>query len=102
MFVLLSNAIIFQYATGVLRLAADEGSRAAAWLGAPTSACHVAASDTVTSLLGGSMGDGVQIECRSDGDFIRAEVSGVFRWWLPGIPDWSFTAVSLHRREEAP
>lgn len=102
LFVMLANAIVVQYAAGVLRTAADEGSRAAAWTGAPISACHTAAADAVNNLLGGTMGDRVQTGCHYEGAFVRAEIRGVFRWWLPGIPDSSFTAVSLHRREEAP
>jgi hypothetical protein len=102
MFVLLANAVVLQYAAGVLRSAADEGARAAAPAGAPLGACPAAAADAVGNLLGGELGDDVTVSCVRDGDFIRAEVAGVFRWWVAGIPDWSFRAVALHRAEELP
>lgn len=104
-FVMLANFIVFLYARGVVRAAADEGARAGGRFGASEAECESRAADVLGDLLGGGLGSGVELSCREDGGdgVMRAHAEVVLRGWIPGLtPDWSFTLEAQSVKERTP
>lgn len=102
LFVLLANMIVFQYGKGVVRGALAEGVRAAAPSGAGSAECERAVENMLENLLGGSMGDGVHVECVDDGVEVVASADVTFGSWVVGVPDWSFHVSARSVKEIAP
>lgn len=100
--VALVNVVVFQYGRGVVRAALDEGVRAGARATAGVAECESRAGDVLADLLGGAMGDGVDIGCTDQGTHLRATADVVFVGWLPAVPDWRFTAEAVSVRERSP
>lgn len=93
-FVMMVNFIVFLYARGVVRAAVDEGARSGGRFEATAADCEARARDVMHDLLGGRLGDGVQVTCRASGDpdVMTATARVTLHGWLPGLaPDWSFT-----------
>jgi len=101
-FVFLANMIVFQYGKGVVRGALNEGVRAGARSAAGLVDCERALADTLDGLLGGTMGEGVDAWCSADGMLVSADANVIFRSWIPGVPDWSFTVSAQSVKESAP
>ncbi len=97
LFVLLCNAIVYQYGRGVIRDALDEAVRSGSRAGGSTASCQRAAEEVRRSLLGGPVGAHVTLRCALAGDRVRASASGYLASWLPLVPDFpvalSATAV---------
>jgi hypothetical protein len=93
-FVNLAQLVVWQYGRGSVRAALDEAARAGAGTAGGLAACEERADAVLRDLLGGSMGDEVQVSCRDDGSGIVAEASVVFRSWMPPMPDWTFTSAA--------
>jgi ABC-type Fe3+ transport system permease subunit len=97
LFVLLCNAIVYQYGRGVIRDALDEAVRSGSRAGGSTASCQQAAEEVRRSLLGGPVGAHVTLRCGLAGGRVRASASGYLASWLPLVPDFpvalSATAV---------
>jgi hypothetical protein len=101
-FTMMANVIVVMYGRGVVRAAVEEGVRAASPATATPATCQREASETMRSLLGGSMGREVRIECEIRGGEVHALASGRFRGWLPGMPDWQFAQRATAVKEQLP
>jgi hypothetical protein len=88
LFVMLCNAIVYQYGRGVVRAALDEGVRSASRAGGTVGTCEAAAEEVRHSLLGGPVGSHVAIRCGLVADTVRATATGYLPSWLPLVPDW--------------
>ena len=99
-FTMMANVIVFMYGRGVVRAALEEGVRAASPAAATAATCQRAAGETLRSLLGGSMGAEVRIDCRIGGGEVHATATGRFRGWLPGMPDWRFANQATAVKEQ--
>jgi hypothetical protein len=99
-FTMMANVVVFMYGRGVVRAALEEGVRAASPAAATTATCRRVAGETMRSLLGGSMGAGVRIDCQIGGGEVRATATGHFRGWLPGMPDWRFANQATAVKEQ--
>jgi hypothetical protein len=100
--VLAANLIAWQYGRGVVRAALDEGARAGARLPVDAAICEQRARDAVGDLLGGTMGDGVDIRCWIDAGTVVAEADVTFSSWVDPVPDWSFTTRAIAVGERVP
>jgi len=99
-FTMMANVIVFMYGRGVVRAALEEGVRAASPAAATTATCQRAADETMRSLLGGSMGRDIRIDCEIRGGEVHASATGHFRGWLPGMPDWRFANQATAVKEQ--
>jgi hypothetical protein len=88
LFVMACNAIVYQYARGVVRSALDEGVRSGSRATGSTGACEAAAEAVRRSLLGGPVGAHVELRCAIVDGQVRADAAGYLPSWLPGVPDW--------------
>jgi ABC-type Fe3+ transport system permease subunit len=97
LFVMLCNAIVYQYGRGVIRDALDEAVRSGSRASGSTATCQEAAEEVRHSLLGGPIGAHVTLRCDLIGGRVRASASGYLQSWLPLVPDFpvalSATAV---------
>ena len=93
---------MFTYGRGVVRAALDEGARAGSKVTASVERCQARAAETMTGLLGGTMGDGVTITCRDDGEQVLAHADARFGAWAPAMPDWTFSITATSRRTPPP
>lgn len=93
-FVNLAQLVVWQYGRGAVRAAIDDAVRVGSGTAGGLAACEARADAVLGDLLGGSMGDEVQVVCRDGGDGIVAEASVVFRSWMPPVPDWSFRSIA--------
>ena len=100
--VLIANVILVQYARGVVRAAAEEGAQAASRLTATEADCEARAAEVLDGLLGGSMGDGVTVECSTGTTEVAATVEYSFTPWLPLIPSWKGSETSFAAKERVP
>jgi hypothetical protein len=102
-FVALANFVVDFYARGVVRSAVDEGARAGAPIDLGTGDCAARAHAVVSNLLGGPLGNDVQVSCRERRGSITAVADVTLRSWLPGVvPDWSFRIVGSATKEREP
>jgi hypothetical protein len=88
LFVVACNAIVYQYARGVVRSALDEGVRSGSRATGSAGACQAAAEAVRRSLLGGPIGAHVELRCAVVDGQVRASAAGYLPSWLPGVPDW--------------
>ena len=99
LFVMLCNAIVYQYGRGVVRAALDEGVRSASRAGGTVSACEDAAEEVRHTLLGGPVGSHVAIRCGLVADTVQATATGYLPSWLPLVPDWSIDLAASAVKE---
>lgn len=106
LFTLLVNVVVVQYGRGVVRSALDEGTRAGARMpdsaAAAVAACEATAHQARAGLLGGAIGDGIELACSHDGAQVIATASGAMPSWLPGLPEWPVAARASARHETVP
>ena len=88
LFVVACNAVVYQYARGVVRSALDEGVRSGSRATGSAGACQAAAEAVRRSLLGGPIGAHVELRCAVVDGQVRANAAGYLPSWLPGVPDW--------------
>jgi hypothetical protein len=93
LFVVACNAVVYQYARGVVRSALDEGVRSGSRATGSAGACQAAAEAVRRSLLGGPIGAHVELRCAVVDGQVRANAAGYLPSWLPGVPDWP---IDLH------
>ncbi|MDX1469134.1 MAG: hypothetical protein R3258_07310 [Acidimicrobiia bacterium] len=91
LFLVFANLVVVQYGRGAIQSALDQGARAGSLAGS-TTACEETADDVVAQLLGGAMGDSVQVWCVMSGGVVVASGTAVFDSWTPLAADF---AVSL-------
>lgn len=101
-FVLLLQFVVWQYGRGVVRAALDEGARAGAVATADPGVCEERARDVLGDLLGGRLGQEIQVSCAEQGDEMLAEARVTFRSWLAPAPDWSFRVAATAVKERLP
>jgi hypothetical protein len=99
LFVMLCNAIVYQYARGVVRSALDEGVRSASRAGGTVGSCEAAAEDVRRTLLGGPVGGQVTIRCGLVDGTVRATATGSLPGWLPLVPDWTIDLAASAVKE---
>jgi len=99
LFVMLCNAIVYQYARGVVRAALDEGVRSGSRAGGTVGTCEAAAEEVRHSLLGGPVGAHVALRCGLVAGTVRATATGYLPGWLPLVPDWPIDLTASAVRE---
>lgn len=103
---LLANVIVVQYARGVVRTALDDGVRAGARVTGPPAAaearCEETAAQVRRDLLGGRLGETVEVDCTPGPAEMRATATATFPSWLPLLPDWPVSAAAVAVQERAP
>jgi hypothetical protein len=100
-FVWLLQLAAFTYGRGVVRAALDEGARAGSRVTDSVGRCEDRAAETMR-MLRGTMGDGVSIACRVDGEAVLAQADVRFAAWAPAMPDWTFSITATSRLTPAP
>lgn len=101
-FVYLLQVGVFTYGRGVVRAALDEGARAGSKVSDSVARCEERAAETMSGLLGGTLGQGVAISCDDDGERVLAHADVRFGAWAPAMPDWTFSITATARRTPAP
>ena len=86
-FAILANLIVIQYASGVVRVAIDEGARRGALVGAGAIECDLAIDDALGDLLGGRYGRDVTHLCVEDSGWIWVTAEATFAGFVPPLPD---------------
>lgn len=94
------QVIVFQYGKGTVRAALDEGVRAGSRSDTSIATCQERAAAVLTDLLGGSLGDGVRVACRDDGDRVVATADVHFDGWLGGVSDYDATITASAAKED--
>jgi ABC-type Fe3+ transport system permease subunit len=104
LFVMLCNAIVYQYGRGVIRSALDEGVRSGSRASGSAATCQQAAEEVRHSLLGGPIGAHVSLRCGLVAGQVRATASGYLPSWLPLMPDWpvALSAAAVKEPFSAP
>jgi hypothetical protein len=97
-----ANVIAMTYGRGVVRAALDEGARAGSRLTASVGECEARAEEVLASLLGGTMGRELRIVCTATPTEVRASATGIFRSWMPPVPDWGLDMSASAQRSLAP
>ncbi len=97
----LANVIVVQYARGVVRSALDEAVRDGSRADASVDVCLATAATWLDDLLGGSLGEGVDIACDLRGEEIVASADLRFESWFPGIADWGFSMEAVMLKESS-
>lgn len=93
LFLVFANIVVVQYGRGAIQSALDQGARAGSLAGS-ASACEVTAGRVLEQLLGGAMGDGVEVECSVGGGLVVASATAVFDSWTPLVPDYAISLES--------
>ncbi len=94
------HMFMFLYGQAVVRAALDEGVRAGSRVEAGVAVCQERADALLADLLGGKLGDGVAIACRTAGDGVLiAEADAHFPATMPGVPSWRFRLAARATQE---
>jgi hypothetical protein len=101
-FAVLANLIVIQYASGVVRIAIDEGARRGALVGAGADECALAIDDALTDLLGGSYGRDVHHTCTEEAGWMRVTAEATFSGFVPPLPDVTRTFEARVADEDVP
>lgn len=87
---MIANLVAFQYGGGAIRAAVDEGARWGAALEREAQDCEMRAREILrgrNGLLGGSMGDTIDVSCAEVSGEMVATATGQFEWWFGGVPN---------------
>ena len=101
-FAVLANLIVIQYASGVVRVAIDEGARRGALVGAGVDECDQAVVDALGDLLGGPYGREVTHACAEDAGWMRVTAHATFSGFVPPLPDVTRTFEARVADEDVP
>ena len=103
LFVMCANAVMAVYGRGVVRGALDEGVRFGARPAAGAQVCLHRIEQVLGELLGGSMGDGVNVDCAETEEAVVATADVTFVDWMTGQPLWRFhlSAAALRESDDA-
>lgn len=99
LFAALANVITVQYVRGAVRAALDEGVRQGSLLGAGAIECEERIDAALADLLAGPYGAGIELGCREDGGWIRAQASGRLPVWVLPVDDLAFRLEAQAVRE---
>lgn len=94
LFLVFANLLVVQYGRGAIQSALDQGARAGSLAGS-ASDCLATAEDVLEQLLGGAMGDGVEVECVDGGGLVVASATAIFDSWTPLVPDYAVSLESV-------
>ncbi|HEX9767372.1 MAG TPA: hypothetical protein VGA36_11470 [Nitriliruptorales bacterium] len=89
--VIVVNAIVFQYARGVIATAVADGTRAGARAGGAPSTCEQKVHEIMEDLLSSELAASVDVSCTADAATVEAHASVRLQPWLPVLPSWEFT-----------
>lgn len=87
MFLAFANVVVIQYGRGAIQSALDQGARAGS-VTRSADICEAVAEDVLSQLLGGVMGDAVDLACTTSGGVVVASATAVFEGWTPIVPDF--------------
>ena len=96
----LLQVIVFQYGKGAVRAALDEAARSAARSPASVDTCQARAANVLGDLLGGDMGDGVEVSCTDDADRVTVTASVHFEGWFGALTDSDATLRASAAKED--
>lgn len=99
LFAALANLVTVQYVRGAVRAALDEGVRQGSVLGAGAGECERRIASALGDLLAGPYGQGIDVACREDGGWIRAEATGRLPVWVLPVDDLGFRFEAQAVRE---
>jgi hypothetical protein len=94
------QVIVFQYGKGTVRAALDEAARAGARAPVNVATCEARAVDVLGDLLGGEMGDGVNVSCADAGDRIVATATVHFDGWFGSFSGYNATLSASAAKED--
>jgi Flp pilus assembly protein TadG len=94
------QVIVFQYGKGAVRAALDEAARSAARSPATVETCQARAANALGDLLGGDMGDGVNVSCRDAGDHVVVTATVHFDGWFGALTDYDATLTASATKED--
>lgn len=95
-----ANFGVYLYGRGAVRSALDEGARAGARVDADSVAeCQRRAQETLSNVLGGTMGRDVTVSCDEQAGVVRARATVYFHSFMPPVPDWRFQATAAVLKE---
>lgn len=96
----LLQVIVFQYGKGAVRAALDEAARSAARSPASVDTCQARAANVLGDLLGGDMGDGVEVSCTDDADRVTVTAVVHFEGWFGALTDYDATLTASATKED--
>jgi flagellar basal body-associated protein FliL len=100
-----TNFVVFEYAQGAVRTAADEAARSGSQqqaAGGPVGACEAKAAQVMGNLLPGPFGSDVTITCAIQGNSVVATATGRYPGWLPPVPALAVHIVGSSQLEVSP
>lgn len=100
--VALAQLLAYQYARGAAMTALERGVRAGSLVGAGADRCREVVDDSLGEVLGGAIGDSLEVACRDDGEVMTASASGMVPAWVVGGPGLAFEVRTLARKEVPP
>jgi hypothetical protein len=96
----LLQVIVFQYGKGAVRAALDEAARSAVRSPTSVTTCYERAANVLDDLLGGDMGDGVEVSCTDDADRVTVTASIHFEGWFGALTDYNSTLSASAAKED--
>jgi hypothetical protein len=96
----LLQVIVFQYGKGAVRAALDEAARSAVRSPTSVTTCYERAANVLDDLLGGDMGDGVEVSCTDDADRVTVTASIHFEGWFGALTDYNATLSASAAKED--
>lgn len=94
------QVIVFQYGKGAVRAALDEAARSAARSPTSVETCQERAANVLGDLLGGAMGDGVEVSCVEDADRVTVTANVHFDGWFGSLTDYDATLAASAAKED--
>ena len=94
------QVIVFQYGKGAVRAALDEAARSAARSSITVETCQARAANALGDLLGGAMGEGVQVACIDEPDRVTVTANVHFDGWFGSLTDYDATLTASAAKED--
>jgi Flp pilus assembly protein TadG len=94
------QVIVFQYGKGAVRAALDEAARSAARSPTSVETCQARAANALGDLLGGPMGDGVEVSCTDGPDRVTVTANVHFDGWFGSLTDYNATLTASAAKED--
>jgi Flp pilus assembly protein TadG len=94
------QVIVFQYGKGAVRAALDEAARSAARSPTSVETCQARAANVLGDLLGGDMGDGVNVSCIVEPDRVTVTADVHFDGWFGSLTDYEATLTASAVKED--
>lgn len=93
------QVLVFQYGKGTVRAALDEAARSGARSTSSVETCQTRAANVLDDLLGGEMGNQVQVTCTDVGDRIVVTAVVHFDGWFGSLTDYDATLTASAAKE---